>query len=239
MKLLNRRQLGEKGLPNSKTHIWRVCHDPDPELPFPQPIRIGRNTFWIEEAQAQRALRVLIGWLNTDPAFQAGGWVRVLAPLHSGLHNTARGALPPFLFEQTPPASSGTRPTELMHDYVRGHIAFGLELRLGSVGGMSEKPALTWLTAEMRKLKVVAEDGAPIEAQQVKRWRYDIKQGKAPKISRVQFRELAKLYVITTASIEALPRDDRANAAKERVRNILKNLANLAPRDAPAKLKQH
>lgn len=49
MKLLNRRQLGEKGLPNSKTHIWRVCHDPDPELPFPQPIRIGRNTFWIEE----------------------------------------------------------------------------------------------------------------------------------------------------------------------------------------------
>jgi len=177
-------------------------------------------------AQAQRALRVLIGWLNTDPAFQAGGWVRVLAPLHSGLHNTARGALPPFLFEQTPPASSGTRPTELMHDYVRGHIAFGLELLLGSVGGM-------------RKLKVVAEDGAPIEAQQVKRWRYDIKQGKAPKISRVQFRELAKLYVITTASIEALPRDDRANAAKERVRNILKNLANLAPRDAPAKLKQH
>ena len=190
-------------------------------------------------AQAQRALRVLIGWLNTDPAFQAGGWVRVLAPLHSGLHNTARGALPPFLFEQTPPASSGTRPTELMHDYVRGHIAFGLELLLGSVGGMSEKPALTWLTAEMRKLKVVAEDGAPIEAQQVKRWRYDIKQGKAPKISRVQFRELAKLYVITTASIKALPRDDRANAAKERVRNILKNLANLAPRDAPAKLKQH
>jgi hypothetical protein len=126
-----------------------------------------------------------------------------------------------------------------MHDYVRGHIAFGLELLLGSVGGMSEKPALTWLTAEMRKLKVVAEDRAPIEAQQVKRWRHDIKQGKAPKISRVQFHELAKLFVITTASIKALPRDDRANAAKERVRNILKNLANLAPRDAPAKLKQH
>jgi predicted DNA-binding transcriptional regulator AlpA len=49
VKLLNRRQLGEKGLPNSKTHVWRACRNPDPELPFPQPIRIGRNTFWIEE----------------------------------------------------------------------------------------------------------------------------------------------------------------------------------------------
>jgi hypothetical protein len=190
-------------------------------------------------AQAQRALRVLISWLNTDPAFQAGGWVRVLAPLHSGLHNTARGAQPPFLFEQARPASSGTRPTELMHDYVRGHIAFGLELLVGSIGGMSEKPALAWLIAEMRKLKVVAEDGAPIEAQQIKRWRYEIKQGTAPKISRAQFHELAKLYAITIGRIKALPRDDRANAAKERVRYILKNLANLAPRDAPAKLKQH
>jgi predicted DNA-binding transcriptional regulator AlpA len=49
VKLLNRRQLGEKGLPNSKAHIWRACHNPDPQLPFPQPIRIGRNTFWVED----------------------------------------------------------------------------------------------------------------------------------------------------------------------------------------------
>jgi predicted DNA-binding transcriptional regulator AlpA len=49
VKLLNRRQLGDKGLPNSKAHIWRACHNPDPEFPFPQPIRIGRNTFWVEE----------------------------------------------------------------------------------------------------------------------------------------------------------------------------------------------
>lgn len=49
MKLLSRQQLGEKGLPNSKAHIWRACHNPDADLPFPQPIRIGRNTFWIEE----------------------------------------------------------------------------------------------------------------------------------------------------------------------------------------------
>jgi predicted DNA-binding transcriptional regulator AlpA len=49
VKLLNRRQLGEKGLPNSKAHIWRACHNPDPELPFPLPIRIGRNMFWVEE----------------------------------------------------------------------------------------------------------------------------------------------------------------------------------------------
>ena len=49
MKLLNRRQLGQKGLPSSKSHIWRALHNPDPELPFPPPIRIGRNTFWVEE----------------------------------------------------------------------------------------------------------------------------------------------------------------------------------------------
>jgi predicted DNA-binding transcriptional regulator AlpA len=59
VKLLNRRQLGEKGLPNSKAHIWRVSRDPDPELPFPQPIRIGRNTFWVEE-EIDRYLAALV-----------------------------------------------------------------------------------------------------------------------------------------------------------------------------------
>ena len=59
MKLLNRRQLGEKGLPNSKAYIWRVSRDPDRELPFPQPIRIGRNTFWVEE-EIERYLTALV-----------------------------------------------------------------------------------------------------------------------------------------------------------------------------------
>jgi predicted DNA-binding transcriptional regulator AlpA len=59
VKLLNREQLAEKGLPNSKSHIWRACHNPDAELPFPQPIHIGRNTFWVEE-EIDRYIAALI-----------------------------------------------------------------------------------------------------------------------------------------------------------------------------------
>ena len=47
-----------------------------------------------------------------------------------------------------------------------------------------------------------------------------------------------RLLRTLSPGFKTLPRDDRANAAKERARYILKNLANLAPRDAPAKLRR-
>ena len=189
-------------------------------------------------AQAQRALRAAIRLFNTDPTIKAGGLVRAYAPLHSSLHNVGRGAHPPFLFEQTPPMSTGSRPTELMHDFVRAHLAFGLELLLAPVGKMSKKNALAWVVGEARKLKVFTEDGAPIEPRQLERWRDDIKRGVAPKISREQYRELNKTYRTTIRRISDLPDFARAADAQERVRYILQNLANLAPRDAPAKIKR-
>jgi hypothetical protein len=189
-------------------------------------------------AQAQRALRAAIRLFNTDPAIRAGGLVRAYAPLHSSLHDVRRGAHPPFLFEQTPKTAAGGRPTELIHDYVRAHLAFALDLLLAPVGGMSRKTALAWLVGEAKKLKVAAEDGSPIEVRQFERWRHEIKQGTAPKVSRDHFRELNKSYRENIQRISRLPRFARAADAQERVRFILKNLSNLAPRDAPAK-KRH
>jgi hypothetical protein len=189
-------------------------------------------------AQAQRALRAAISLFNTDPTIRSAGLVRVYAPLHSSLHDVRHGAHPPFLFEQTLQTSPRGRPTELMQDYVRAHLAFALELLLAPVGEMSRKKAVSWLASEAKNWKVLTEHGAPIEGGQIERWRYAIKQGTAPKLSRDEFHELKRVYQENLRRISRLPQPARAADAQERVSFILKNLSNLAPRDAPARKRQ-
>jgi predicted DNA-binding transcriptional regulator AlpA len=49
VRLLDRRQLkAEKGLPNSKAHLHRVCRHPDPDQRFPQPVKVGNQSRWLD-----------------------------------------------------------------------------------------------------------------------------------------------------------------------------------------------
>jgi hypothetical protein len=168
--------------------------------------------------QALRAVRITISYLNGFPEVQSEGLVRVLAPLHSSLHDVASGAHPPFVFAQGPPARPGDRPTGLTHDYVRACLAFALNLLLAPFGCISKKTALAWLAGEAARQRVVAEDGRAITVHQLRQWRRDIKAGSAPKTSREHFRELGELYRDTLRRIAGLPPPARAANAQERAR---------------------
>jgi hypothetical protein len=183
--------------------------------------------------QAQRALRGVIAYLNSFEPIRAGGLVRVFAPLHSAMHNIGSGAHPPFVFEQEPPANSSDRPVDLMHDYVRAHLAFALELLLDPIGCMSKKTALAWLANEAAARRVVTEDGQPISTRQLHQWRRDIRAGASAKVSRTRFAELKDLYRDNIRRISQLPSFARTVDAQERARFIVQNIATLAPRDAP------
>lgn len=183
--------------------------------------------------QAQRALRVTMSYLNSFGTIRAAGLVRVFAPLHSAMHNVASGARPPFFFEQDPPTNTGDRPVDQMHDIVRAHLAFALELLLPPIGGMSKDTALAWLARECSARRVLTEDGQPITTPQLDRWRRDIKAGAAPKASRGHFAEIKRVYRDNIGWISQLPSPARAAGAQARVRVIVQNIATWAPRDAP------
>jgi predicted DNA-binding transcriptional regulator AlpA len=78
VRLLDRRQLkAEKGLPNSKAHLHRVCRHPDPDQRFPQPVKVGNQSRWLESevddyivrrAAERRPLTPVVRKLSRAPA---------------------------------------------------------------------------------------------------------------------------------------------------------------------------
>ena len=188
----------------------------------------------VSREQYLRATRGVISFLNTDPAVREAGLAQVLARGHNVFHDVAQGARPNIVMANAiRPNGVGGRPTDLISDHVKAHLAFALDTLITD-GNIKNAPAISWLTAQIVQYGIRAEDGAAVTARQLERWRYDVNRGKAAKVTRDDWRRLQQVYRVQRSEAQHWPPAVRAASAQRRACLILQNLANLAPHDAPA-----
>jgi hypothetical protein len=183
------------------------------------------DLYGVQLQQGLRSLQAVLHFLLSDPAMRP--LVRPLAYLHSALHDTTRGA-DPALFDQHPEATR-LKPTGIVQEYVQGHLAFALELLVK--GGMGKNRALPWLVAEMARRGLRTKAGDPIKSRQIDSWRTDISRRKGPAKAIEQFEILRENY---KPWVNAPASDLKQKSLQGSASNIVLNLANLAPRDAPS-----
>jgi hypothetical protein len=182
---------------------------------------------------ALKALEAVISFLNCDREGVAiKGLAAPLSLARNTLSDTARGAKPPVL-QIKPEDPKRTKPTDLVRDKVRGHLAFAFDLL--KQAGMSREEARRYLANEAAEHNLRDEDGSRIQGRSIEDWFYDIRKNKATDATLVEFQLLEGLYRPRKKDWSSLRPNERRREARERVRMILLNLANVAPRAAPAR----
>ena len=173
------------------------------------------------------SFRAVLHFLLSDPDIAGRHLTRALAPMLSAAHDSGRGAEVPLLAHA--PATS--RPTSLIRDHFKAHTAVAMEFLTSAK--MGTERAGQWLAAEARAHGLCSEDGSPVTAKAlVAGWR-ELRREDARAASveaKAQFRTLIDRY---KARLKAPVSDVSLPGAKRSAQAIIKNLANLAPRDAP------
>jgi hypothetical protein len=186
----------------------------------------GENLQKVRLNCSLHAQEAVITFLNYDPQIQLNGLVAPLAILHSGAHDSGRGAKP-AIFNHTPTGPSD-RPSGIIAEYVVGHLAYALEVLVKY--GMGRNSALPWLAGKMARLGLRTEVNEPITSRQVDAWRSDISRARAPAVASAQFSALLQKY---KPQLEKLSPDARKIRSQQIASAIVQNLANLAKNDAP------
>lgn len=122
-------------------------------------------------AQAKESLQAVLSYINGDPALAAAVLPGPLTVLHTALHDAMQGAKP-ALFK---PDRSGAvdKPTNVMRDHMRGHVAAALDLLI-RYGGMRVGDAAVWLADQSRQTGLRDEDNCPLMPKQIIAWRNKI-----------------------------------------------------------------
>jgi hypothetical protein len=182
---------------------------------------------------ALKALEAVISFLNRDREGVAiKGLAAPLSIARNALFDTARGAKPALL-QIKPEDPKRTKPTGLVRDKVRAHLAFALGLLRQA--DMPRERARQHLANEAAAHNLRDEDGGRIQGLSIEDWYYDIQKNKATDATLSEFQRLEGLYRPHKKDWELLPPNERRQKACQRVQMILLNLANLAPRAAPAR----
>jgi hypothetical protein len=135
------------------------------------------------------ALRAVVTYLAKSPDVLAGQLTRPLAILENVLSDAERGATGGALIN-IPPEDAG-RPTGLSRDFVQATLAFGIEvLRQGK---FCNKSAAEWIEGAAHKLGVCSENGTPILARTIIKWREEISRGAAARDACDHYEGMRKL----------------------------------------------
>jgi hypothetical protein len=176
------------------------------------------------------AQQAVVRYLQGDPEVFDECLTRPLAFIENALHDSGRGAHVALL--EHSPTQPGP-PAGMVRVHVQAFLAFAVELLIVSMMGTGA--ATEWVASEARRLRVRCEDGAPITAQQVKRWRAEIirdAHGKAPEGARETFTELKKLPHYAEL-FDGPHSTEKRPMAQAHARAAVKMLADTAPRSAP------
>lgn len=184
----------------------------------------------IRRTQLMYYLRAVILFLHDDAVLNRSTIARPLALITSALHDLGHGAKPALFLPSEfslNNSGSGDKPTNLYRDFVRAHLASAL-IVLVDFGRIKLKSAATWLAVESKKLGVLNERGMPIEASQLIRWRYEVRQRKSPRATLEHLDDLDRLHREKAEHLQS------AEGAKEWALRMLENLARHGHHHAPA-----
>jgi hypothetical protein len=176
---------------------------------------------------ALRGMEAVMHYLLGDPRVCDGAFTAPLAYARAAIHDAGLGARPALLDNQRPEGSS-TRSAGLSHEYAQAYLAFAAHLVISDMG---KTQGLAWLAAEIRRIGVRTETGAPITSDRLYRWRTEISRGKGPATARQEFERLRQKY---NALLKAPKSDLKSNRVQNSAHFIVKTIANtLGPVSAP------
>ena len=176
---------------------------------------------------ALRGMEAVMHYLLADPRVRDGVLTAPLAYARAAIHDAGLGARP-VLLDNQPPEGSSTRPAGVTHEYVQAYLTFAAHLVISAMG---KTQGLAWLAAEIRRIGVRTETGAPITADRLYRWRTEISRGKGPATARQEFERLLQNY---NTLLKAPKSDLKSNRVQNSARAIVKTITiTFGPVSAP------